>query len=75
MKFGYTGSCIKCRGMREGFKVNRSHSSICRERIMEALRGDDDYKETFEKNEEKKRLYIARAIEDSDREAKRRKKQ
>ena len=75
VKFGYTATCIKCRGMREGFKVNRAHSSICRDRILKALEGDDEYKETLEKNDEKKRWYIARAIEDSDREAKRRRKQ
>ena len=43
VKFGYTSSCLKCRAMREGFQVTRGRSSLCRERIMEALRSDEDF--------------------------------
>jgi hypothetical protein len=59
--------------MREGFQVTKGHSSICRDRIMGALKGDDNYQQTLGKIEEKKQSYLARAIEDSDREAKTRK--
>jgi hypothetical protein len=73
VKFGYTASCIKCRAIREGFQVTRGHSSLCRERIMEALRSDDGSKELLEKAEAKNLRYLARAVEDADRDAKKRK--
>jgi hypothetical protein len=73
VKFGHTASCLKCRAMREGFQVTKGPSSICRDRIMEALKGDDDYQQTLEQIEERKQSYLARAIEDSDREANKRK--
>ncbi len=47
--------------------------SLCRERIMEALRSDDGSKELLEKAEAKSLRYLARAVEDDDREAKKRK--
>ena len=53
VKFGFTSSCLKCRAMREGFQVTMGHSSLCRERIMEVLRSDEDSKELLETNEEK----------------------
>ena len=60
VKFGYTSGCLKCRAMREGFQVTSGHSSLCRERIMEALRSDEDSKELLEKNEEKNQRFRAR---------------
>jgi len=73
VKFGYTASCLKRRAMREGFQVTRGHSSLCRERIMEALRSDEDSKELLEKAEEKNQRFLARQVEDAEREAKKRK--
>ena len=73
VKFGYTSSCLKRRAMREGFQVTRGHSSLCRERIMEALRSDEDSKELLEKNEEKNQRFRARQAEDAEREEKKRK--
>ena len=49
MKFGYTASCLKCRAMREGFQVTRGHSSLRRDRIMEALRNDEGSKDFLDK--------------------------
>ena len=73
VKFGYTSSCLKRRAMREGFQVTRGRSSLCRERIMEALRSDEDSKELLEKNEEKNQRFRARQAEDAEREEKKRK--
>jgi len=71
VKFGYTASCLKCRAMREGFQVTRGHSSLCRDRIMEALRNDEDSKDFLDKNEEKNQRFRARQAEDTEREEKR----
>ena len=71
MKFGYTASCLKCRAMREGFQVTRGHSSLRRDRIMEALRNDEDSKDFLEKKEEKKQRFRARQAEDTEREEQR----
>ena len=46
---------------------------MCRERIMEALRSDEDSKELLEKNEEKNQRFRARQAEDAEREEKKRK--
>ena len=71
VKFGYTASCLKCRAMREGFQVTRGHSSLCRDRIMEALRNDEDSKDFLDKNEEKNQRFRARQAEDTERQEKR----
>ena len=67
-KYGYTQGCRKCRGILRGDEsaTRMSHTVVCRNRIIEAMKGDPELKERVERADERQQEWIARQVEAGD---------
>ena len=73
-KYGMTGGCEGCAARRSGMRKKASHSQTCRERIMDAMEGDEEGRRRRRYYDERERVDSKMAAQ-IEREGRRMKKQ
>ena len=58
-KYGYTEDCEGCRFKQAGLDNSRAHSEVCRRRLVEALKADNEDVKAIDRENERIALRVA----------------